>query len=78
MNVIVMPGCILCEGCGMQMGTQALQQWDPDITHMLIVCGSVNCLRQGKVLKFPLTRVNCAPAIAGSEKAKPSLVVVPH
>lgn len=77
MNVIQMPGAILCEGCGHQMGTQALDQWDPSITHVLIVCGFPSCLREGKVLKYPITRVNCTPMIAGSEKPKLALVV-PH
>ena len=75
MNVIVMPGNILCEGCGHVMGIQQMSQWDPDITHLLIVCGYPQCLREGKILKFPLTRANCAPAIAGSDKAKPALVL---
>lgn len=75
MNVIAMPGTIHCEACGSLMGVQPIQPWDSDATHVLIVCGQVNCLREGKVMKFPLIRVNCAPAIAGSEKAQPKLVL---
>lgn len=76
MNIVQMPGAILCEGCGHQMGTQPLEEWDPNIAHVLIVCGFPSCHRQGKVLKFPVTRTNCTPCIAGSEKAQ--ALIVPH
>jgi hypothetical protein len=77
MNVIIFPGSIQCEGCGVPMGVQPLKEWDANVNHVLIVCGNSTCLREGKVLKFPVTRVNCTPAIAGSEKAASSLIV-PH
>lgn len=76
MNVIQLPGAILCEGSGMQMGTQPMKEWDPNVSHVLIVCGMQGCLREGKVLKFPVTRANCTPFIAGSEKAQ--ALIVPH
>lgn len=77
MNVIIMPGNILCEGCGQPMGIQALKEWDPNVAHILVVCAHAPCLRKDKVLKFPLTRASCGPAIAGSEKAQ-SALVLPH
>lgn len=72
MNVVLSPGSILCECCGRQMGSQRAETWDPNIAHVLIVCGTQNCPREGKVMKFPVTRVNCTPFIP----EKPKLVVV--
>ena len=75
MNVIQMPGNVLCEGCGFAMGIQQLGHGDPDTASILVVCANPKCLREGKVLKFPLTRVDCTPAIAGSDKAQSTLIV---
>lgn len=76
MNVILFPNQICCEGCGCFMAMRPMEgEWDPEIKHVLFVCGNQNCLRGGKVLKFPLARVYCTPAIAGSEKAKPAIVL---
>ena len=40
MNVVIFPGAIQCEGCGKPMGVQPLQEWDPNVSHVLIVCGA--------------------------------------
>lgn len=69
MNVITLPGATICEGCGMTMGTQKFKEWDPNVSHLLVVCGNRQCLREGKVLKLPISRVSCAPHVIAPEKS---------